>query len=125
MDITEDPVGTLLLFENARVRVWELTLGPEESCVPHRHLHDYLMLYPDPALIRRHSDTSTQALRSGFVAFAGVGRLGLPPHQITNVGEATSTHYVVELLGPSASDTSRPLEHNGRAHLLRTRADPT
>ena len=39
-DISED-VGTRLLFENDRVRVWDLTLAPGESTGRHRHTDDY------------------------------------------------------------------------------------
>ena len=40
-DISED-VGSKLLFENDRVRVWDLTLAPGESTGRHRHKEDYL-----------------------------------------------------------------------------------
>ena len=39
-EISED-VGTKLLFENDRVRVWDLTLPPGESTGKHRHTDDY------------------------------------------------------------------------------------
>lgn len=35
-------VGSKLLFENDRVRVWDLTLAPGESTGRHRHKEDYL-----------------------------------------------------------------------------------
>ena len=35
-------VGTKLLFENERVRVWDLQLAPGQSTGLHRHEHDYL-----------------------------------------------------------------------------------
>ena len=35
-------VGTRLLFENERVRVWDLQLAPGESTGVHRHERDYL-----------------------------------------------------------------------------------
>ena len=34
-------VGTKLLFENERVRVWDLRLQPGESTGLHRHASDY------------------------------------------------------------------------------------
>jgi beta-alanine degradation protein BauB len=37
-------VGTRLLFENDRVRVWDLALGPGESLAAHIHRLDYLIL---------------------------------------------------------------------------------
>lgn len=37
-------VGTRLLFENDRVRVWDLALAPGESVGKHIHRLDYLLL---------------------------------------------------------------------------------
>jgi hypothetical protein len=37
-------VGTRLLFENDRVKVWELRLAPGEDSAPHRHELDHLLI---------------------------------------------------------------------------------
>ncbi len=37
-------VGTRLLLENDRVRVWEVRLAPGETGAVHRHLHDHLLV---------------------------------------------------------------------------------
>ena len=37
-------IGDKILFENDRVRVWELTLEPGEESHEHQHLNDYLMI---------------------------------------------------------------------------------
>lgn len=37
-------IGDRLLFENDRVRVWELTLEPGEESHVHEHVHDYVMI---------------------------------------------------------------------------------
>ena len=37
-------IGDRLLFENERVRVWELSLQPGEESTMHQHPHDYLMI---------------------------------------------------------------------------------
>ena len=34
-------VGSKLIFENERVRVWEFTLQPGETIDTHKHEHDY------------------------------------------------------------------------------------
>jgi quercetin dioxygenase-like cupin family protein len=36
-------VATRLLFENATVKVWEMTLAPGEASALHRHDHPYVM----------------------------------------------------------------------------------
>ncbi len=37
-------VATKLLFENDRVRVWEMDLAPGESSAVHEHTLDYLLI---------------------------------------------------------------------------------
>jgi predicted metal-dependent enzyme (double-stranded beta helix superfamily) len=37
-------VGTKVLFENDRVKVWELALAPGETSDVHEHEHDYLLI---------------------------------------------------------------------------------
>src|SRR5947209_19588464 len=37
-------VGTRLLFENDRVKAWELRLAPGEDSSPHRHALDHLLI---------------------------------------------------------------------------------
>jgi hypothetical protein len=115
--MSAEPVGTTLLFENDRVRVWEMVLPPGAACQPHRHEHDYLMLYGRPSSIRATLDDGRpvlQHLDAGMVAYRAVGPGGLDRHTISNAGPETSHHFVVELLGASATPQARPAEHNGR-----------
>ena len=37
-------VGTKLLHDDARVRIWEVDLQPGEATAPHRHEHDYILI---------------------------------------------------------------------------------
>ena len=37
-------IGDRLLYENDRVRVWELTLEPGDESHVHEHPHDYVMI---------------------------------------------------------------------------------
>jgi hypothetical protein len=117
-------VGTSVLFANDRVRVWALTLGPGESCPPHRHRHDYVILYPQPAVMRPHDTPQLERVQAGLTAFVTVGRDGLPPHSIANAGDQPCTHYIIELLGPPDGDRARSFAHNGRTepvHAVRGR----
>ena len=110
-------VGTDVLFENEQIRVWEMVLAPGESCAPHRHMHDHVILYAEPATMRAELDGRpvVQHVDDGCVSYRAVGSRGLPPHSITNVADRPSRHFIVELLGPSASDDPVPHQHNGRA----------
>jgi hypothetical protein len=55
-----------------------------------------------------------QDVEDGCVSYRAVGPQGLSPHSITNVGDGPSRHFIVELLGPSASDAPTEHQHNGR-----------
>jgi hypothetical protein len=109
-------VGTEVLFENERVRVWEMLLDPGETCVAHRHMHDHVILYAEPATIGSQVDAASviQHVEDGLVSYRAVGPDGLPPHTITNVADTPSRHFVIELLGPSAADAPSGHQHNGR-----------
>jgi FAD/FMN-containing dehydrogenase len=110
-----DRVGTSVLFANDRVRVWEMVLAPGETCAPHRHRNDFLLLYPHAAVMRPHARPGLEHVAPGLVGYVTVGAGGVGPHQITNAGPGPATHYIIELLGPSATPAAQPLIHNGRA----------
>lgn len=109
-------VGTAVLFENRRIRVWEMVLAAGETCPPHRHQYDHVLLYAEPATIRAQVDGQTviQHVEDGLVSYRAVGPDGLPPHSITNAADTSSRHFIIELLGPSESDAPTDHQHNGR-----------
>lgn len=78
-------VGTHVLFENDRLRVFEMILAPGEACLAHRHVHDHLILYAEPARIRALAAGRPviQHVEDGCVSYRAVGPKGLPPHSIT------------------------------------------
>jgi beta-alanine degradation protein BauB len=110
-------VGTELLFENDRVRVWDMTLEPGQSSELHRHLSDYVFAYVTPTLLESRTpgeEPKTLSLDDGYVQFNVVGTEGMT-HQVTNVGDRTHRQILVELLGPSASETAETeIQTNGR-----------
>lgn len=109
-------VGTELLFENDRVRVWSMALEPGESSPLHCHEHDYLYVYTTPdneiRLEREGEAPMVQCYDEHFVQFSTVGS-GLV-HRITNVGKVRHHQVLVELKGPSAAATPQPPQNNGR-----------
>ena len=38
------PIGDRVLFEDERIRVWEMVLEPGERSPVHRHEHDYIVV---------------------------------------------------------------------------------
>ena len=108
MNTTNDPkttgaIGTKLLFENDRVRVWDLRLAPGDSTGVHAHTNDYLYVvigdgalqtvYPDG-----HRDPPRQ-MADGDVRFRAVTGEGAARavHEAINVGDGPWRNIVVEL----------------------------
>ena len=96
--ITDD-VGTKLLFENDRVRVWDLQLALGEQMPFHRHSSDYLYVvigggelqtvFPDGTA------DSPREMKDGDVRFREVP--GEAVHAARNVGSTPWRNIVVEL----------------------------
>ncbi|HJW89492.1 MAG TPA: hypothetical protein VJ436_02500 [Anaerolineales bacterium] len=99
-------VGTTLLFANDRLRVWEMTLEPGESCELHQHAYDYVFVNLERAQAELHEpgqEPSVRGLDEGYVQFTTVGREGQGPHQLFNAGEHTLRQILVEFIGESQS----------------------
>jgi hypothetical protein len=116
-EVPSERIGTEILFENDRVRVWEMALAPGESSEFHRHLHDYLFVYVTPTLLESRRDGGPPVVRSygdGYAQYSVVGRAGLK-HQVRNVGNEAHRQIIVEFLGASAaSGDAPPAETNDR-----------
>jgi quercetin dioxygenase-like cupin family protein len=88
-------VGTRLIFENERVRVWEFTLQSGESIEAHHHDHDYFF-YPiegGTLEVTRVSDITRLTLKAGEVYF----RKGGDTHAAKNVDDHRYHEVLVEL----------------------------
>ena len=92
-------VGTRLLFENDRVRVWDLSLAPGESTGLHRHTDDYFFVVIGDGTLQAGDANGTKrearAMRNGEVRFSEVD--GENGHEATNVGDTPWRNIVVEL----------------------------
>lgn len=113
-------VGSTVLFENDRVRVWEMVLDPGEHCAFHQHHHDHVVLYGQAGTMRgqEHGDEDWGIIQNalpGFVLYRTVGHEApLNPHRLKNLSDETVVHYIIELLEKSPEATSRPWVHNDR-----------
>lgn len=113
-DVSRD-VGTELIFESDRIRVWALVLQPGESSTFHRHDNDYVFIHATPSQVKLHRKgrpDEVQGYQRHFVQALTVG--GGIEHQITNVGDTLHDEILVELKGPSVSSEPLPPESNGR-----------
>ena len=95
-------VGTRLMFENERVRVWDLSLAPGESLEKHIHRTDYFFIVESGGLIRfadpdNPADYRDVQFEDGQVTFREVGREGKVDNRLTNVGAKPHRNYVIEL----------------------------
>ena len=88
-------VGSKLVFENERVRVWEFTLQPGESIEAHRHDHPYFF-YPiegGTLEVTRASGVTRATLEAGKVYY----REGGDTHAAKNVDDHRYHEILVEL----------------------------
>lgn len=88
-------VGTKLLFENERVRVWEVVLEPGKALGMHTHELDYLF-YPTQGSsmeVIRTSGVERTELRAGEVYYFQRG----DTHAARNVGDHRFHEILVEL----------------------------
>ena len=112
-------VGSDLLFENDRVRVWAMTLQPGETSSYHRHENDYLFVYTTPSSIRSEiagKEGPAREFDDGYVQYTEVGS-GIE-HSITTVAESVHRQIIVEMKGGSGSETTQTPINNGRAQKI-------
>ncbi len=89
-------VGTKLIFENGRVKVWEFTLAPGESIDTHSHVHDYFFYPIEGATLdvtRANGRVDRIVLEPGKVYY----RNGGDTHGAKNVGTTRYHEVLVEL----------------------------
>ena len=106
-------IGTRLLFENDRVRVWEMRLRPGESTERHLHDSDYLFVNLTRAKVKLYpeqGEPEESEATPGSVTYTEVG--GGIVHTLQNVGDTEHWEVLVELKGPSRSPVPRDPETN-------------
>lgn len=94
-------IGTRVIEDHDRVRIWELVLGPGESSEWHAHQHEYIFVVIEPAPLRTDYDDGTSRVypaQAGEVVYT-------PPstHRVTNVGTTRYRNVIIEL-----KETERP-----------------
>ncbi|MGH2457638.1 MAG: hypothetical protein ACRDIY_02085 [Chloroflexota bacterium] len=97
-----EQVGTRVMFENERVRVWDLALAPGESLAKHIHRNDYFFIVESGGLIRfanpdDPADYQDVQFEDNQVTFREVGASGKVDNRLTNIGAKPHRNYVIEL----------------------------
>ncbi|PQV63509.1 hypothetical protein B1R32_11170 [Abditibacterium utsteinense] len=97
-------VGTRLLFENERVRVWDLALEPGEWLEKHLHREDFLFIVVNGGSLRhvdpQHPENDRAVnYEDDLVVFREAGE-GTLHQRLVNVGNEPYRNLVVELKRP-------------------------
>ena len=100
-------VGTKVVFEDERVRVWVLSLAPGERSAIHQHDHDHLLIQvkgdriavdPEPDTQSPYTDFFDADVIPGMVTFVPAGGI----ETAVNTGEQPYYEIIVELKVPSS-----------------------
>ena len=98
LDAESSSVGTKLLFENDRIRVWDLCLEPGESIGLHRHHEDYCYIVIGNGALQRvekgGEKGAVRKMKDGDVVFREIS--GEEVHGARNAGDGTWRNIVVE-----------------------------
>ena len=97
----ESNVGTRLLFENERVRVWDLALHPGEFLERHVHHDDFLFVVTDGGSLKHIVPGQPELDRAvqyddGLVVFHEAGA-GIVHNRLVNIGDKFYRNIVIEL----------------------------
>ncbi len=118
-DRTFGDVGTKLILDNDKMRVWELELDPGASSDLHHHEHDYVMVQiagdkvaanfePDSEGTFAGADQLEGPVSPGTVIFAEAGG----KETAVNTGTETFREIVVEVKTPvQPTSTMLPIQH--------------
>lgn len=93
-------IGTTLLRENERVRIWEITMKPGERVPFHAHVHPFLWVCVEGGRqLARGADGSFRLteMPAGASFWSDPGDTA-DIHSIENVGQTTIRYTTVELL---------------------------
>ena len=100
MDRELGGVGTKILFEDHRVRVWKLELAPGERSSVHRHDVDHIQVKgdrvavePEPDTLGPYRDTFEAAVIPGMVTLVPKGGV----ETAVNTGSEPYYEIIVEL----------------------------
>jgi hypothetical protein len=90
------------MFENDRVRVWDLVLAPGASLATHIHRTDYVFIVASGGLVRfadpaNPADYHDIQFADDQVTWVPVDDNGHIDNRLTNIGTKPHRNYVIEL----------------------------
>jgi beta-alanine degradation protein BauB len=96
-------VGTKLLYEDDRVRIWEIKLQPGEETPPHRHDNDYYIITVDGDAIAAAPHVLSTGDSAEYIAVENLSRGDVFPMKkggvelARNIGTKPFYEILVEL----------------------------
>ncbi|MCC7345815.1 MAG: hypothetical protein IT538_00310 [Variibacter sp.] len=106
-------VGTRLLSENERCRVWTITLKPGERVGFHRHVLDYVWTAVTPCRGRQHlmdGSTVEYSYAAGETRHETYGAGEYKVHDLENIGDSDMIFMTVEFLNSANAPMAVPAE---------------
>jgi hypothetical protein len=106
-EIAANPIGTDLIYEDERIRVWRIDLAPGQVADFHTHELDYTTVVIDGDMVERPNSDGTADLIS--VAPGQLMRWydGTQRHGLRNAGTRPFRNIIVELKGLPADFDAR------------------
>jgi len=107
-EIRANPIGTDLIFEDERVRIWQIVLEPGQAAPTHTHLLDYTTVTVEGSTLERLNADGTVDRSE-----AKPGRVlrwyqSTRTHGLRNVGTTRFHNIIIELKDQPADFDSRP-----------------
>jgi hypothetical protein len=106
-------VGSTLLSEDARCRVWTITLKPGERIGFHRHVLDYFWTAVTPCRGRQHlmdGSTVEYTYAAGETRHETYGSGEFKVHDLENIGDKDMIFMTVEFLDSANKPMAVPAE---------------
>jgi quercetin dioxygenase-like cupin family protein len=96
-EIAANPVGTNLLFEDERVRIWEIVLEPGQEAPTHTHHLDYTTVTIEGATLERLNGDGTVDRTEAKPGRVMRWYQSTPTHGLRNVGATRFRNVIVEI----------------------------
>lgn len=101
-DIAENPIGTDLIFEDDRVRIWQIVLEPGQEAPTHTHHFDYTTITIEGSTLERLNGDGSVDRSEGVPGKVSRWYRSTRTHGLRNVGPTRFRNVIVELKGVPA-----------------------
>ncbi len=113
MDAAEqaaNPIGTEMIFEDERVRIWRIDLAPGEEAPFHTHHLDYTTITLEGDVVERINADGTRDRIEATPGSVSRWYRSTPRHGLKNVGTRRFRNVIVEVKSLPADFTDAPAQ---------------